>query len=882
MRSAVPPPPPSLAPYIGNHSASRLLGNGATDGNEHRAVASFSGSQGILNQTNRSDASLLSATELTLQSSCRCPHLDAILPHVLRLDRYDPIVELHLGRHFGDIAPLSCASSNARAAAAAASAAATTAPAPAASSSGNEGSNDMPSLSSSRAKCTPNPATQSTQSCAIPPHLPNIAAATVTAKSKRADRAVFGPEHARLLAVTGRGGAATTWCPVLPPLYQPSGSAGRRYNSANGDGSDKNSGEKRKKKSKALKAGSAAVAAVAAVAVDAETPGGATPVQAGVEETATKDEYKSAAATQSPVSSGDAAAKTAVVAETGVITSVDNAAAAADASAEAVRSTDPTGSKAASESMVIPPSTATGTSSQSVDVEYGSSSAERKKEEIAEGCSRPSVPSPPDTPAGATTSCPTEVSGKEETTFSMSSQEKEKTGNDSEALGANVCVSQPEYVSSDATKTDEQKETKSGLIISSTSIEVEDVKASRDAPDCSSAEATAAFGATVKNETSIEETSGPAPMEVESLQARDIEASNIEAVESQSSTAGLLDTDMKATSDILNHSPQGEGFSSQATDNLVKNIVSAGTEDLNVDNAVDKGGARGDVEGRGGEEGKSTQDVAATAMAATTAAAVAQGAQKDHDANVADFTAKEIVSHAPYSLSDSRYAQLRSRERRITRERENVLFKPREVPSLDGFCVSSGSTQKQINRPTKRRKNDTGTNAVTNTITTLTPIHVVSDDELSFERELLRSRASAASSRVEEWLEVIRDGRKAHYDEGRIKHSRHLCAWCPCPSNKRECVTFRVPSGDELMQCLECAVVGCGPTSTFPDTSMHMMCHFMASGHNFGEFLEGDLSCVFWSRESRAIAHLSYCLFIILYAFVRHAVSRRYYMRTEV
>ena len=38
------------------------------------------------------------------------------------------------------------------------------------------------------------------------------------------------------------------------------------------------------------------------------------------------------------------------------------------------------------------------------------------------------------------------------------------------------------------------------------------------------------------------------------------------------------------------------------------------------------------------------------------------------------------------------------------------------------------------------------------------------------------------------------------------------------------------------MQCLECSVVGCGPSSTSPDSSVHMMCHFIASGHNFGKF----------------------------------------------
>lgn len=44
------------------------------------------------------------------------------------------------------------------------------------------------------------------------------------------------------------------------------------------------------------------------------------------------------------------------------------------------------------------------------------------------------------------------------------------------------------------------------------------------------------------------------------------------------------------------------------------------------------------------------------------------------------------------------------------------------------------------------------------------------------------------------------------------------------------------PSGDELIQCLECSMVACGPYATSPCTKQHMMCHFLTTGHNFGEY----------------------------------------------
>lgn len=152
------------------------------------------------------------------------------------------------------------------------------------------------------------------------------------------------------------------------------------------------------------------------------------------------------------------------------------------------------------------------------------------------------------------------------------------------------------------------------------------------------------------------------------------------------------------------------------------------------------------------------------------------------------------------------------------RERENVILKSRILPPQGDVRVAQ---QKQSHRPTKRKKGEAvseGTHA---------PIGAPHDEgHSSYERRMLRLRASVASSKVEEWLQVVRDGREAFYNEHESNQCQRRCAWCPPSASNCK--------GDGSMQCLECSVVGCGPSSTSPDSSVHMMCHFIASGHNFG------------------------------------------------
>lgn len=277
-RPVAPPPPPSLQQYLedSSHASVHVAAfAGASDGLAGTATAGTVATGDTGSSTRQGVASVASVADLTLQSACRCPHLDAILPHILRMDRYDPIVEMHLGHHFGDVAPLtaegklvgSVSAPAPRANTSASAAPATAASSPVGSPRGGaavdairHGPNadhhqhhQQHRHSPTKTAGPPSPAARVTAISLADPSSPMSPAPTSSGRSssqQRADRSVFGPEHARLLAVTGRGGAATTWCPVLPPLYQPSGSVGSKYcGSSNGVNNDKGSSKKRKGKS---------------------------------------------------------------------------------------------------------------------------------------------------------------------------------------------------------------------------------------------------------------------------------------------------------------------------------------------------------------------------------------------------------------------------------------------------------------------------------------------------------------------------------------------------------------------------------------------------------------------------------------------------------
>jgi hypothetical protein len=91
--------------------------------------------------------------------------------------------------------------------------------------------------------------------------------------------------------------------------------------------------------------------------------------------------------------------------------------------------------------------------------------------------------------------------------------------------------------------------------------------------------------------------------------------------------------------------------------------------------------------------------------------------------------------------------------------------------------------------------------------------------------------ARLARATVEEWMERFRLNRYSYWQE---RHQQYK-------GEVRECLQCKIGNcceavDDELMQCLECSFVGCGPISLTEESSQHMMHHMLRSGHCFGMY----------------------------------------------
>ena len=132
-----------------------------------------------------------------------------------------------------------------------------------------------------------------------------------------------------------------------------------------------------------------------------------------------------------------------------------------------------------------------------------------------------------------------------------------------------------------------------------------------------------------------------------------------------------------------------------------------------------------------------------------------------------------------------------------------------------------------------------------------------------------------AENKVEEWLEVIRQSRvnywkHQHHSERRNRSCGQVNGWggnhantlhhktnnvtIDCSPYCKQCSTVskqgkthvRMPRGDELMMCLECSMIACGPVSLSYNqkSKQHLLQHFLVSGHSFG-ITCGTLGAIF-------------------------------------
>lgn len=76
-------------------------------------------------------------------------------------------------------------------------------------------------------------------------------------------------------------------------------------------------------------------------------------------------------------------------------------------------------------------------------------------------------------------------------------------------------------------------------------------------------------------------------------------------------------------------------------------------------------------------------------------------------------------------------------------------------------------------------------------------------------------------------LEAFRCNRKRFWSN--VCNSQNIkCAWCS--SSKTDDGSDKAETGDGLIQCLECDLVGCGSSA-----NQHIMLHFLLSGHRYGK-----------------------------------------------
>lgn len=205
----------------------------------------------------------------------------------------------------------------------------------------------------------------------------------------------------------------------------------------------------------------------------------------------------------------------------------------------------------------------------------------------------------------------------------------------------------------------------------------------------------------------------------------------------------------------------------------------------------------------------------------------------------------------PHELADEHYHQLKLAENTVRMIRRSILTYGRV------------GNKKKSESAKKKRKKD-------NDFFKSTPVPgwiAPPPKEVSACHELQWKEARAEGPKtVERWMEQFRLCRESFYDEQRImqkaasnengknsfylspddpKDSIRCCSICAARTKKdasqaerkNKKTKRRTLRGDELMQCLECAFIGCGPKSTAPDSHQHILQHLLVSGHKFGKSL---------------------------------------------
>ena len=230
----------------------------------------------------------------------------------------------------------------------------------------------------------------------------------------------------------------------------------------------------------------------------------------------------------------------------------------------------------------------------------------------------------------------------------------------------------------------------------------------------------------------------------------------------------------------------------------------------------------------------------ATSSSSTTAVATASTTTKlaSAAAQGASTTGSVSVASAPrYLLSEPRYMEISRQEDQIIAIRKLLANRTNNSPAKK--------------TKSKKRKSETS-NPVNSALQNLPGNlqycneRAVTDLTPSGKEEWLQTKATACR-KVEGWLEQFRSSRRSYWEEESMiqesntkkqKISSSLSGWTSSPTLRRSCQLCKTPraTGDEIMQCLECSFIGCGPASVCRSSKkQHILQHLFLSGHKFGE-----------------------------------------------
>ncbi|CAB9497825.1 terminal hydrolase 22 [Seminavis robusta] len=219
-----------------------------------------------------------------------------------------------------------------------------------------------------------------------------------------------------------------------------------------------------------------------------------------------------------------------------------------------------------------------------------------------------------------------------------------------------------------------------------------------------------------------------------------------------------------------------------------------------------------------------------TPTGATSSSAMVK---KSEEATASGATAATSSTNKPeYHLSEARFLEL-------SRQEEQVQI----IRSL--LAKRYGNTKKK----SKKRKLEAQFSGTSNSALQNLPGASQYTDERPItvidaaEQQRWMKEKEAARLTVERWLDQFRASRRAYIKEeasARKKSSTETAEkWSTAETTRRTCQLCPANkswqfSGDEILQCLECSFIGCGPASVAPESKhQHILQHLFLSGHKF-------------------------------------------------